>query len=146
MKHVPSSEGSLGDQNMGDPSRDIEVENDPEFFFENMTLLVEGQRFQIPRRYFENDSEIFRGMFSVPVPEGSPADGSSIDHPLRLEGVRKDDFRQLLRVMYPRQSSVYQLKDKLTMQTKELPQVTQLEFVAMDCGTRFIHDVGVRSH
>lgn len=41
-------------------------------------------------------------MFKMPQNPDIAADGQSDDHPLRLEGVKSDDFRQLLRVMYPR--------------------------------------------
>jgi hypothetical protein len=40
-------------------------------------------------------------MFQLPVATGSVADGSSNEHPLQLEGVKKGDFRQLLRIMFP---------------------------------------------
>ena len=40
-------------------------------------------------------------MFQLPVATGSVADGSSNEQPLRLEGVNKGDFRQLLKIMFP---------------------------------------------
>jgi len=63
---------------------------------------VEDQLFKVPRHYFEEDSEIFRTMFQLPVPQGEIPDGSSKDKPLYLQGIAKDEFRQLLKVMYPR--------------------------------------------
>jgi hypothetical protein len=56
----------------------------------------------VPRTYFERDSEVFCGLFQLPVAQDVPVDGSSDKQPLRLEGIKEDDFRQLLRVMYPR--------------------------------------------
>jgi hypothetical protein len=41
-------------------------------------------------------------MFKLPQNPDIAADGLSDDQPLRLEGVKSDGFRQLLRVMYPR--------------------------------------------
>ena len=40
-------------------------------------------------------------MFSLPPPEQSPVDGSSNEHPLRLDGYSLHDFRALLKVMFP---------------------------------------------
>jgi hypothetical protein len=44
-------------------------------------------------------------MFRLPVPENVVPDGRSKDKPLHLEGIEKRDFKQLLKVMYPK--SVY---------------------------------------
>lgn len=41
-------------------------------------------------------------MFKLPQNPDVVADGLSNDQPLRLDGVKSEDFRQLLRVMYPR--------------------------------------------
>ena len=41
-------------------------------------------------------------MFKLPQNPDVVPDGLLNDQPLRLEGVKSDDFRQLLRVMYPR--------------------------------------------
>ena len=64
-------------------------------------LQVEDMLFRVPRRYFEQESEIFRTMFQLPVANDTAPDGSSNEQPLLLEGVNKEDFRQLLRVMFP---------------------------------------------
>lgn len=44
---------------------------------------------------------MFRGLFTLPYGLDVPVDGSSDEQPLRLEGVKEHDFRQLLKVMYP---------------------------------------------
>jgi hypothetical protein len=49
-------------------------------------------------------------MFHLPIPANGVPDGHSKDKPLRLEGIEKTDFKQLLRVMYPR--SVDRLSNK----------------------------------
>jgi len=45
-------------------------------------------------------------MFQLPAPtaDGHALDGSSDDQPLRLDGIKKSDFLQLLRVMFPSDS------------------------------------------
>lgn len=58
--------------------------------------------FKVPRHHFEQDSVMFRDMFSLPVGAEGTADGSSRETPLHLDGINKDEFRQLLRVLYPR--------------------------------------------
>jgi hypothetical protein len=65
---------------------------------------VENQLFKVPRRNFAIESEIFSDMFQLPAPtDGTspPPDGLSDDRPLRLDGIKKSDFIQLLRVMFP---------------------------------------------
>lgn len=63
---------------------------------------MEGCLFKVPRIPFERDSEVFQAMFKLPVPENAVADGSRDESPLRLDGVKKDDFCQLLKVLFPR--------------------------------------------
>ena len=67
-----------------------------------ITWQVEDQLFKVPRRNFAIESEIFSDMFQLPVPTtaGHSLDGSSDDQPLRLDGIKKSDFVQLLRVMF----------------------------------------------
>lgn len=45
---------------------------------------------------------MFCDLFGLPLARDAPVDGSSDEQPLRLEGIKENDFRQLLRVMYPR--------------------------------------------
>ena len=63
---------------------------------------VENRLFKVPARNFIAESEVFETMFKLPQNPDVVADGLSNDQPLRLEGIKSDDFRQLLRVMYPR--------------------------------------------
>ena len=63
---------------------------------------VENELFKVPSRNFAIESEIFSDMFQLPVPtDGTPPDGLSDDRPIRLDGIKKSDFIQLLRVMFP---------------------------------------------
>lgn len=64
-------------------------------------MQVENTLFRVPRYYFEQESDVFRDMFQFPVAEGAVPDGCSDEQPLRLDGIKKEDFRQLLRVMFP---------------------------------------------
>jgi len=80
---------------------DSALKSHPLFFFEDLYIAIEDSLFKVPRRTFENSSDVFRDMYSVPVPEGKPADGSCAEHPLYLSGVTSEEFAQLLRVLYP---------------------------------------------
>jgi len=74
------------------------IEEDKFYFFSDLVFLVENCLFKVPRLYFERDSAVFRDMFLLPTKK---PEGESKENPLRLDGVRQEDFRQLLRVMYP---------------------------------------------
>ncbi len=49
----------------------------------------------------EEESEVFSKMFTLPPPPGEEVEGQSDDKPIRLEGVKKEEFRSLLRLLYP---------------------------------------------
>lgn len=80
---------------------DADVVNTRPYVFTNVTFQVEGERFTVPRYYFEEESSVFRDMFRLPVAPGATPDGATDEQPLQLSGVNRDDFRQLLRVMFP---------------------------------------------
>ncbi|GBE86157.1 hypothetical protein SCP_0900340 [Sparassis crispa] len=94
-----------------DPVNVLQPVRDAEFYFEYIVFLVEGTLFKVTRRNLESDSEVFRDMFAMPVSGNATADGSDDEHPLRLEGVAKEDFAQLLRVIYPK---YYEQSEQLT--------------------------------
>jgi len=77
------------------------TQEDHEFYFQDIILLVGDRLFKVPARNFITESEVFETMFKLPQNPDVAADGLSNDQPLQLEGVKSDDFRQLLRVMYP---------------------------------------------
>jgi len=83
-------------------SEEDEVFEDESYYFADVVFLVEDRLFKVPRRYFEEDSEIFRDMFRLPVPKNVVPEGRSKEKPLHLVGIGKNDFKQLLKVMYPR--------------------------------------------
>ncbi|KZT60673.1 hypothetical protein CALCODRAFT_492225 [Calocera cornea HHB12733] len=66
----------------------------------NVVFLVDGTLFKVHRYLFEQ-SEVFRAMFSLPPPKGTPVEGSSDSNPVRLEGVSNIAFEHLLWYMYP---------------------------------------------
>ena len=65
-------------------------------------MQVEDTLFKVPRRTFENDSEIFRDMFAMPPAEGRTVEGACPEKPVYLEGIREEDMMQLMRVLFPR--------------------------------------------
>lgn len=66
--------------------------------------------FKVPVEAFETRSEVFRDMFTLPI---EPSEGASDDSPIVLEGVEVDDFKALLRFLYPKeQGSTAHLSQK----------------------------------
>ena len=62
---------------------------------------VEDTLFSVPRCEFEQSSEVFADMFLLPSGPSASIEGQVKEHPIILEGYRKDDFACLLKVMYP---------------------------------------------
>ncbi|KAK0486319.1 hypothetical protein IW261DRAFT_791366 [Armillaria novae-zelandiae] len=69
------------------------------FYWEPITILVEDQLFKVTRRMFEESSEVFSTMFSLPQGGSSPVDGSDDEHPLVLQGIKSVDFESLLKAI-----------------------------------------------
>ncbi|TDL26065.1 hypothetical protein BD410DRAFT_784090 [Rickenella mellea] len=83
----------------------------PSYYFHMITFLVEGVLFRVPRQYFEQESPVFRTMYSLPQGgDSNKLDGDCDHKPLRLDGVQSADFVQFLRVLYPRS---YRTSEKL---------------------------------
>ncbi|KAH7338063.1 hypothetical protein B0J17DRAFT_660622 [Rhizoctonia solani] len=78
------------------------VERHPEFFFDNTLVAIQiGTTLFNVHKYQLAKSEVFSDMFKMPKPEDNiPEEGSSPEHPIRLEGVSASDFAALLRVLY----------------------------------------------
>jgi len=49
-------------------------------------------------------------MFMLPVVENAELDGCNKEQPLHLQGISKDEFRQLLKIMYPRSERLLLLR------------------------------------
>ena len=62
---------------------------------------VENTIFSVNRRNFVKDSEFFRELFELPQQKDVTPEGTSVEHPLLVEGVKKADFVLLLKAMYP---------------------------------------------
>ncbi|KAI0328051.1 hypothetical protein GY45DRAFT_1255838 [Cubamyces sp. BRFM 1775] len=78
------------------------VTRDPEFYCRDVIFKVEGVLFKVSRRPFEEDSEAFSTAFALPpldYPDG--IEGSSDANPIELGGIDADEFRSLLRVLFP---------------------------------------------
>ncbi|EDR07772.1 uncharacterized protein LACBIDRAFT_298314 [Laccaria bicolor S238N-H82] len=82
--------------------REDVVVRDEDFYHDYVIFLVEGSLFKVPRLHFIQESEILREMFLFPPPESSVVDGLTDEQPLCLDHILKEDFRQLLKVFYPR--------------------------------------------
>ena len=100
--------------------KDQEIEVDSAFFLETVVFLVspilnimqmpwldlvlkvEGCLFKIPQRNLQEQSEVFRDMFSFPTAMGKEPEGSSVSNPIVLDGISKKDFRAFLQVLCPR--------------------------------------------
>jgi len=75
------------------------IQRDEAYYCVDIIFLVEDTLFKLPRYLFEESSEVFRDMFQLPTPKDISHDGDSDEQPLFLEGVRKVDFRRLLKAM-----------------------------------------------
>ena len=64
-------------------------------------VQVEDRIFHVPRYEFVQSSEVFSGMFLLPSGPGANTEGQDREHPIVLEGYKKEEFACLLKVMYP---------------------------------------------
>lgn len=55
----------------------------------------------MPRIRFEVDSKVFATMFLLPPGEAAAVEGVDEKSPIKLEGIRRRDFRNLLHAIYP---------------------------------------------
>ncbi|KAI0365158.1 hypothetical protein BV20DRAFT_925133, partial [Pilatotrama ljubarskyi] len=75
---------------------------DPEFYCQDIVFQVEDVLFKVSRRPFEEDSDGFSSMFTLPSSnQASVVEGTSDANPVHLHGVTADDFRSLLYVLFP---------------------------------------------
>ncbi|KAK0454498.1 hypothetical protein EV421DRAFT_420827 [Armillaria borealis] len=71
------------------------------FYWETSIFLVGDELFRAPRYQFIKHSDTFRAMFTLPQADADAVEGNTDDKPIRLYGVDKIDFEQLLNFMYP---------------------------------------------
>ncbi|KAF8161462.1 hypothetical protein B0H34DRAFT_380786 [Crassisporium funariophilum] len=76
---------------------------DPDYFIEapQVVFQVEDCLFRIPSYLLIMESEVFADMFKIPQPDSQNIEGSSAENPIELKGITHDDFRNLLKVLYP---------------------------------------------
>ncbi|KAF4620304.1 hypothetical protein D9613_001084 [Agrocybe pediades] len=82
------------------------VKLDDVFNFQIVVFQVEDTVFEVLKAGFNVPETIFETMFTLPQrtpvdADGPPVEGSSRDHPIVLEGVKADEFRIFLRILYP---------------------------------------------
>ncbi|EDR07927.1 uncharacterized protein LACBIDRAFT_327720 [Laccaria bicolor S238N-H82] len=82
-------------------SKDTGLQRDSTFYQDTVVFRVEGTLFKVPRRGFESGSGVFATMFTLPSVLEKEKEGQSDETPIILEGIKKDDFRSLLHLMYP---------------------------------------------
>ncbi|CAA7260395.1 unnamed protein product [Cyclocybe aegerita] len=83
---------------IGDASRAHPV-RDEDFYIQNVVILVEDVLFKVPKSYLVSESTVFETMFSLPQNQDEMVEGETDHHPIKLEGVKHDDFKHLLRVI-----------------------------------------------
>ncbi|KAI0355270.1 hypothetical protein OH77DRAFT_1403431 [Trametes cingulata] len=84
------------------PTPPVSPTRDPEFYCQDIVFQVEDVLFKVSRRPFEEESEGFSAMFTLPPSSQSSArEGTSDANPLRLHGIKADDFKSLLYVLFP---------------------------------------------
>ncbi|KDN37613.1 hypothetical protein RSAG8_10018, partial [Rhizoctonia solani AG-8 WAC10335] len=87
------------------------VRNHDEFFFNDtlVAIQIEDVLFNV-HKYQLLKSEVFSDMFKVPNVKGDkPEEGSSPEHPIKMEGVKASDFAALLKALYAGQFCTRQL-------------------------------------
>ncbi|KAF5391754.1 hypothetical protein D9757_001731 [Collybiopsis confluens] len=75
---------------------------DNSFYYDYRVFLVDGFLFRFQINILAAESDHFRAMMDLPV-DPSTEEGLVDRNPIRIDGVSKDDFRQLLRVLSPPQ-------------------------------------------
>ncbi|KAF8836865.1 hypothetical protein BDN67DRAFT_936189 [Paxillus ammoniavirescens] len=98
------------------------------FYVTTVTFLVEDCLLRVPRGPLQSESSVFRDMFLLPVGDQGEAEGLSDAKPIRLEGVKLDDFEQLLKVLYPGPAGKPDLPDGYAQWTSALKLAALWEF------------------
>ncbi|KIJ19314.1 hypothetical protein PAXINDRAFT_127452 [Paxillus involutus ATCC 200175] len=98
------------------------------FYVTTVTFLVEDCLLRVPRGPLQAQSSVFRDMFLLPVGDQEEVEGLSDAKPIRLEGVKLDDFEQLLKVLYPGPDGKQELPDGYAQWTSALKLATLWEF------------------
>lgn len=75
------------------------IEKDDVYYLQPVVIQVENRLFQFPCYCLERSSEMWKNAFAVL--QGSIDEGSSDKNPIKLQEVKKEDFRNLLEVLLP---------------------------------------------
>ncbi|KAG9119008.1 hypothetical protein FRC07_006188 [Ceratobasidium sp. 392] len=107
----PTESSKLAD-NVPSPSAAVAISRHPEFCFDNtlVAIQVENTLFNI-HKYQLLKSTTFSDMFAIAdesQDEESPREGSSLDHPIVMQGVSASDFVCLMKVLYASHFSSHQ--------------------------------------
>ena len=62
---------------------------------------VENTLFQVLRNGFNVPGTPFEAMFALPQTQMDSIEGSSLENPIHLPGIKVDHFRSFLRILYP---------------------------------------------
>ena len=62
---------------------------------------VENTLFKVLRNGFNVPGTPFEAMFALPQTPTDNIEGSSLENPIHLPGVKADHFRSFLRILYP---------------------------------------------
>ena len=62
---------------------------------------VENRLFQVLRNGFNVPGTPFEAMFTLPQAQTDSIEGSSLENPIHLPGIKVDHFRSFLRILYP---------------------------------------------
>ncbi|KAH7338060.1 hypothetical protein B0J17DRAFT_614697 [Rhizoctonia solani] len=84
------------------PTAPSGIVHHPKFCFDDtlVAIQIENTLFNV-HKYQLSKSEVFSDMFKMPKSEGNgPEEGSSLKHPIVLNGVTVSDFDALLTVLY----------------------------------------------
>ncbi|KAK0241216.1 hypothetical protein EDD85DRAFT_948301 [Armillaria nabsnona] len=83
------------------------VPSQPDHFWDNVVFQVENAFFKVPTHHFVTHSEVFADMLSLPQGQAAAAaEGQSKENPIVLP-VTEQDFRRLLRALYPLEAPRY---------------------------------------
>jgi len=106
------------------------AEDSNEFYWVTFFIKVEDKLFCVPRYEFVKSSEVFADMFLLPSGPATRSEGQDRDHPIVLEGYKKDEFTSLLKVMYPTSSSLISGKNvELPLEKEEWVGVLKLSTI-----------------
>lgn len=101
-----------------------------EFYWNTIVIKVEDRLFCVPLCEFVQSSEVFADMFLLPSGPTTHREGQDKEHPIVLEGYKKDEFASLLRVMYPTAGSlISNEKIELRLEKEEWVSVLKLSTI-----------------